>query len=176
MLEGRYFRRVQWGYHPIFQNIDAVTNWGWNLVSLSGVIFSYLNFFTSRLVLPFSSVTSIIGFMLLMTIMMQLLSGFFLAWYYIPEPGLVVELREEMFNDTRFGAEVFYMHVRGVDTIMVLSYLHILKKNLLKKLRNRWVRRLIIRRLRLFLISLYRCFRNFLKCYSLKWFNFNYYC
>jgi hypothetical protein len=25
----------------------------------------------------------------------------------MPEPGLVIELREEMFNDTRFGAEVF---------------------------------------------------------------------
>ena len=132
MLEGRYFRRVQWGYHPIFQNIDAVTNWGWNLVSLSGVIFSYLNFFVNRLLIPFSSVTSIIGFMLLMTIMMQLLSGFFLGWYYIPEPGLVIEMREEMFNDTRFGAEVFYMHVRGVDTIFVLSYMHILKKIYLK--------------------------------------------
>lgn len=132
MLEGRYFRRVQWGYHPIFQNIDAVTNWGWNLVSLSGVVFSYLNIFVNRLVIPFSSVTSIIGFMLLITIVMQLLSGFFLGWYYIPEPGLVIELREEMFNDTRFGAEVFYMHVRGVDTIFVLSYMHILKKIYLK--------------------------------------------
>jgi quinol-cytochrome oxidoreductase complex cytochrome b subunit len=70
--------------------------------------------------------------MLLLTICLQLLSGFFLAWYYIPEPGLVIELREEMFNDTRFGAEVFYMHVRGVDTIFVLSYLHILKKIYLK--------------------------------------------
>jgi quinol-cytochrome oxidoreductase complex cytochrome b subunit len=37
-----------------------------------------------------------------------------------------------MFNDTRFGAEVFYMHVRGVDTLMVLSYLHIFKKLYLK--------------------------------------------
>jgi len=26
----------------------------------------------------------------------------------MPEPGLVIELREEMFNDTRFGAEVFF--------------------------------------------------------------------
>ena len=43
---------------------------------------------------------------------------------------MVIELREEMFNDTRFGAEVFYMHVRGVDTLMVLSYMHILKKSL----------------------------------------------
>ena len=128
LFEGRYFRRVQWGYHPIFQGVDAVTSWGWNLVSLSGVFFSYLNFFVNRLVLPFSSVTSIIGFMLLICIMLQLVSGFFLGWYYIPEPGLVIELREEMFNDTRFGAEVFNMHVRGVDTIFVLSYMHILKK------------------------------------------------
>jgi len=132
MIEGRNFRKALWGYHPSFQNIDVVTNWSWNLVSLSSMIFSYLNFFVNRLVLPFSSVTSIIGFMLFLTILMQLLSGFFLGWYYIPEPGLVVELREEMFNDTRFGAEVFYMHVRGVDSLMVLSYMHILKKIYLK--------------------------------------------
>jgi quinol-cytochrome oxidoreductase complex cytochrome b subunit len=84
------------------------------------------------LILPFSSVTSVVGFMLFLTILCQLLSGFFLGWYYIPEPGLVIELREEMFNDTRFGAEIFYMHVRGVDTIFVLSYIHIFKKIYLK--------------------------------------------
>jgi hypothetical protein len=37
-----------------------------------------------------------------------------------------------MFNDTRFGVEVFYMHVRGVDVLMVLTYLHILKKVYIK--------------------------------------------
>jgi len=132
MLEGRNFRRVLWGYHPSFQNIDSVTSWTWNLVSLSSVVFSYINFFINRLLIPFSSATSILGFMLLLSIIFQLLSGFFLGWYYMPEPGLVVELREEMFNDTRFGAEVFYMHVRGVDTLMLLSYMHILKKIYLK--------------------------------------------
>ena len=40
----------------------------------------------------------------------------------------MIELREEMFNDTRFGAEVFYMHLRGVDTVFFFTYLHILKK------------------------------------------------
>jgi hypothetical protein len=50
----------------------------------------------------------------------------------MPEPGLVVELREEMFSETRFGAEFFYMHVRGVDSLMLLSYLHIFKKIFLK--------------------------------------------
>ena len=132
MLEGRNFRKALWGYHPSFQNIDAVTSWNWNLISLSSVIFSYANFFVNRLLIPFSSATSILGFMLLLCIVMQLLSGFFLAWYYMPEPGLVVELREEMFNDTRFGAEVFFAHVRGVDSLMLLSYMHILKKIYLK--------------------------------------------
>jgi len=37
-----------------------------------------------------------------------------------------------MFNDTRFGFEVFYMHLRGVDSVFVLTYLHILKKIYLK--------------------------------------------
>jgi hypothetical protein len=50
----------------------------------------------------------------------------------MPEPGRGVELRVEMFNDTRCGAECFYMHVRGVDTLMLLSYMHILKKIYLK--------------------------------------------
>lgn len=111
-----------------FNSPDVVSNWMWHLISLSGEVVQFLNHYVNRLLLPFSSVTSIIGFMLLITIVMQILSGFFLAWYYIPEPGLVIELREEMFNDTRFGAEVFYTHVRGVDSIMVLSYVHILKK------------------------------------------------
>lgn len=132
MLEGRYFRLVQWGYHPSFQNIDVVSSWGWNLISFSSAFLSYLNLFVNRLVLPFSSVSSVIGFMLLVAIIMQLISGFFLGWYYIPEPGLVIELREEMFNDTRFGMEIFYVHVRGVDIIFFLSYMHIFKKMYLK--------------------------------------------
>lgn len=82
--------------------------------------------------LPFSSASSILGFLLLITIALQLLSGFFLAWYYIPETGLVIELREEMFEETRFGYEVFSMHVKGVDVIFFLSYLHIVKKLYLK--------------------------------------------
>jgi len=121
-----------WSTASGFSTIDVVSNWTWHLVAAFGEIFNYVNYYINRLLLPFSSVTSIIGFMLLVTISGQLLSGFFLGWYYVPEPGLVIELREEMFNDTRFGVEVFYTHVRGVDTIFVLSYVHILKKIYLK--------------------------------------------
>lgn len=132
MFEGRHFRRTQWGYHPVFQGQDIITSWVWHAVSLTGTVFSYLNFFVNRLILPFSSVTSVIGFMLFVVILLQLVSGFYLAWYYIPEPGLVIELREEMFNETRYGFEIYQLHVRGVDVIFILSYLHIFKKIFLK--------------------------------------------
>ena len=126
------FRFASTSLIPSLQALDAISNWAWSLVNLSGNIISYMNHYVNKLLLPFSSTTSIIGFMLLLTIALQLVSGFFLGWYYIPEPGLVIELREEMFNDTRFGLEVFYMHVRGVDSLFVLTYLHILKKIFIK--------------------------------------------
>jgi ubiquinol-cytochrome c reductase cytochrome b subunit len=68
------------------------------------------------------------GIALFLTLILQLASGLFLASYYVPEPGLVIEFREEMFSDVWFSREVFYSHVWGVDVLFVLSYLHILKK------------------------------------------------
>jgi quinol-cytochrome oxidoreductase complex cytochrome b subunit len=127
-----YFSNKSWSNSNRFSYIDVLTNWSFHLLYTAGTALNYMNTYVNRLLLPFSSTTSIIGFMLLLTIGLQLISGFFLGWYYIPEPGLVIELREEMFNDTRFGVEVFYTHVRGVDTIFVLSYLHILKKIYIK--------------------------------------------
>lgn len=132
MIEGRYIRRTQWGYHPIFRGFDAISSWTWDLVSFSGKYLSFLNFYVNRLLLPFSSMTSVLGFVLLLVIMIQLISGFFLSWYYVPEPGLVVELREEMFEESRYGVEIFSMHVRGVDVLFVFSYFHVLKKLNLK--------------------------------------------
>ena len=76
--------------------------------------------------------TSVLGFVLLLVILLQLISGFFLSWYYVPEPGLVVELREEMFEESRYGVEIFSAHVRGVDVLFVFSYFHVLKKLNLK--------------------------------------------
>lgn len=131
----RYFGSAasrSWNNATRFSQIDTLNNWSFGIFQITGTAMSYLNTYVNRLLLPFSSTTSILGFMLLLTIALQLISGFFLGWYYIPEPGLVIELREEMFNDTRFGAEVFYMHIRGVDVIFVLSYLHILKKIYIK--------------------------------------------
>jgi len=89
-------------------------------------------YYANKLLLPLSSASSITGFMILLIINTQIISGFFLLWYFIPEPGLCIDLREEMMNDTRFGLEVYFIHVRGVDVLFLLSYAHILKKIFLK--------------------------------------------
>jgi hypothetical protein len=86
------------------------------------------NHCVNKLLLPFSSARSVMGIALFLTLILQLASGLFLASYYVPEPGLVIEFREEMFSDVWFSREVFYSHVWGVDVLFVLSYLHILKK------------------------------------------------
>jgi len=91
-----------------------------------------MTYYLNRLLLPFASLTSILGFMLFLLIVVQLASGLFLSWYFVPEPGLVIEYREEMFDDVRFGWEIFMVHVRGVDAIMLFSYAHIFKKIYLK--------------------------------------------
>lgn len=115
-----------------FNKFSEFLSYNWNLICANYKTFMYINTFVVTLVLPFTQKTSVFGFTILLAITSQLLSGFFLAWYYIPEPGLVIELREEMFEETRFGYEIFTLHVRGVDTIFVLSYHHILKKIYLK--------------------------------------------
>lgn len=118
--------------HVDMLTCDPVTSFYWILINFSGRVYSFLLNFISKLALPFSSISSVLGFALVVNIILQLISGFFLGWYYIPEPGLVIELREEMFVDSRFGFEIFNLHVRGVDSLFVMSYLHLLKKLYMK--------------------------------------------
>lgn len=118
--------------HGVFNKHSLLTSCTYHLISIFTKMIYYLAWFVNTLVLPVPAPTSTFGFAIIALIAMQLLSGFFLAWYYIPEPGLVIELREEMFEETKYGYEVFNIHVRGVDAIFILSYFHILKKIYLK--------------------------------------------
>jgi quinol-cytochrome oxidoreductase complex cytochrome b subunit len=78
-----------------------------------------------------------------------------------------------MFNDTRFGVEVFWMHIRGVDTIFVLSYLHILKKIYIKNYLSSDSDGWLIGGYAFFLTSYYSLLRYFSKRDSSKWSNSN---
>jgi hypothetical protein len=73
-----------------------------------------------------------------------------------------------MFNDTRFGAEVFFMHVRGVDTLMVLSYLHIFKKLYLKNYVTSESDGWMLGGYAFFMVPLYYFSRYIFKLYTFK--------
>lgn len=62
----------------------------------------------------------------------QMWSGLLLSLYYIPDPSYVTTFREEYINEVWWFGYVHKLHVLGVDTIFVFSYLHLLKKLFLK--------------------------------------------
>lgn len=121
-----------WARERALKELKQQNGFIYNLIHFNNDAIKYLVSFINTLLIPYQTITSIFGFMIFIAITLQLLSGFFLGWYYIPEPSLVGEVREEMFEDTRFGYEIYNMHVRGVDVIFLLSYAHILKKLYLK--------------------------------------------
>lgn len=57
-----------------------------------------------------------------------MLSGLLLALYYLPDPTYVAIIREDLCFEVWWFLYVYLTHVIGVDTLFVLSYLHILKK------------------------------------------------
>ena len=77
-----YFSNKSWSNSNRFSYIDVLTNWSFHLLYTAGTALNYMNTYVNRLLLPFSSTTSIIGFMLLLTIGLQLISGFFLGWLH----------------------------------------------------------------------------------------------
>lgn len=131
-MDKRSFKSINWSLISKFKSLNAIQNWILLFLELTGKSILYMVYYANKLLLPLSSASSITGFMILLVINTQIISGFFLLWYFIPEPGLCIDLREEMMNDTRFGLEVYFIHVRGVDVLFLLSYAHILKKIFLK--------------------------------------------
>lgn len=76
--------------------------------------------------------TSVFGFAIILNMISQFLSGFLLAIYYIPDPSLVMVYREEYMNEIWWFWYVYKLHVVGVDSIFILSYIHICQKIFIK--------------------------------------------
>ncbi len=126
-LTSRYYNSL-WCLPILYKYVNNKNTQNFQLINAGKNALRYNYIFISRLLLPYPHFTSITGFVLFTAILMQIVTGFYLACYYLPEPGLVIELREEMFIETRYGLEVYNMHVRGVDVLFVCSYWHIIKK------------------------------------------------
>lgn len=88
--------------------------------------------YATLILVPHFRATSVFGFALLANMVVQFASGFMLAIYYVPDPSFVMTFREEYTNEVWWFAYVHKAHVIGVDSIFVLSYLHIFKKLYIK--------------------------------------------
>lgn len=95
-------------------------------------ILKYILRFVFFVLVPVFRVTSVWGFTLLINIISQMWSGLLLSLYYIPDPSLVISYREEYMNEVWWFWYVHKIHVIGVDSIFILSYLHIIKKIFIK--------------------------------------------
>jgi quinol-cytochrome oxidoreductase complex cytochrome b subunit len=95
-------------------------------------VFGVLSRYSSFVLVPYFRATSAFGFALLANLASQFISGVLLALYYVPDPSMVMTFREEYANEVWWFTYVHKAHVVGVDSIFVLSYLHIFKKIYLK--------------------------------------------
>lgn len=71
---------------------------------------------------------SIVGFVVILSIIMQLISGISLAFSLIPETMLVPSVRDEEDIDALFTDDFFWLHERGVDVIFIFTYMHLARK------------------------------------------------
>jgi hypothetical protein len=126
-MRGRLFLYFRiWQKFMILQLTEISTSW---MVSkLSRFNLSYLLKYVTIILVPYFKVTSVFGFSILIAIILQMWSGFFLALCYIPDPSFVIIFREEYLNEYWFYFWIYKIHVIGVDCLFVLSYMHILKK------------------------------------------------
>lgn len=104
----------------------------WTLLRMQRVILFYVIKYTFFVLVPNFRVTSVFGFALIINMITQMWSGILLSLYYVPDPSFVITFREEYMNEIWWFFFVYKTHVIGVDSIFILSYLHIFKKIFIK--------------------------------------------
>jgi ubiquinol-cytochrome c reductase cytochrome b subunit len=67
-----------------------------------------------------------LGFVLLLFVALQLLSGFLLLFYYVPEASQAFESVEHIVHDVPFGWLIRLVHVHGANAMVIVLLLHML--------------------------------------------------
>jgi quinol-cytochrome oxidoreductase complex cytochrome b subunit len=71
---------------------------------------------------------AVLGFITLLIVASQLISGMMLALSFIPEVMLIAISRDEEDIEDLYTDDFFWIHERGVDMIFLFSYAHLLRK------------------------------------------------
>jgi hypothetical protein len=91
--------------------------------SIGGVV----TYFVS-LTLAFHDAPALFGFVVLLIVFNQLISGTMLSFSLIPEPMLTPIVRDEEDLEDLMTDDFFWLHERGVDLLFIFSYCHLLRK------------------------------------------------
>lgn len=81
----------------------------------------------NQLVSPHRTI-SIMGIFLLLSIVMQIITGIMVSFSFVCEPMLVPLVREEEDMYDLYTDDFFWLHERGVDYIFTFMYLHLFRK------------------------------------------------
>lgn len=88
---------------------------------------SLINYFVT-LTVPFHDINSLYGFMVLLVVMSQIVSGTMLSFSLIPEPMMIPVVRDEEDIEDLYIDDFFWFHERGVDLIFIFSWFHLFRK------------------------------------------------
>jgi quinol-cytochrome oxidoreductase complex cytochrome b subunit len=86
-----------------------------------GVYFTILN-------VSFHEVNAIFGFVIMITMIFQLISGVMLSFSLVTDPMLIPVVRDEEDIEDMYTDDFFWLHERGVDLIFIFSYFHLFRK------------------------------------------------
>lgn len=67
------------------------------------------------------------GFLALFCLILQLLTGIFLAMHYVPTPELAFASIEHIMRDVNFGSTIRYTHANGASMFFLVVYMHIIR-------------------------------------------------
>lgn len=119
-----------WYSFDLLFNVDI--NSSWTLYRAGRAMLSYILRYAFFVLVPNFKFSSVFGFALLVNMIFQMWSGFLLSLYFVPDPTFVMTFREEYVNEIWWFSYIHKTHVIGVDSIFILSYLHIFKKIFIK--------------------------------------------
>jgi ubiquinol-cytochrome c reductase cytochrome b subunit len=68
-----------------------------------------------------------IGFLLLIVLLIQLITGILLACYYIPKLGIAFTSVDYAIRDVAIGWAVSFVHSNGASFFLSFIYLHVLR-------------------------------------------------
>lgn len=91
-------------------------------------LIQYLLNFLLSLRVKFHRSVSVLGLILLFTIIIQCLSGILLSFSLVSEPMLIPISRDIEDMNTLYTDDFFWLHERGVDYIFLLTIMHFFRK------------------------------------------------